>query len=47
MHHKQRGYMNTVHISENDIISYIISTDIIDDDTEDSFQRIHCLQWLP
>ena len=34
MNHQTRDYMNTVHVSENYIISYIIFSEIIDDDTE-------------
>ena len=37
MNHQKQGYINTVHMRENDIISCIMlsSHDIIDDDIED------------
>ena len=38
---QKRGYMNTVHKSENDIIYCIICTEIINDDTEYSLQCVH------
>ena len=44
MNHQTRGYMNTVHIRENDVIYCIICTEISDDETEDSFLCIHYLQ---
>ena len=46
MNHLTCGYMNIVHISENDIISCITCTEIIDDNTEDVLQCIPCLQLL-
>ena len=41
MNHQTLGYMNSVHISENDMIYCII-----EDDTADSLQCIHCLHLL-
>ena len=38
--------MNTIHISENNIISYIICTEIIDYETAYPLQCIHYIQWL-
>ena len=46
MNHQQRSYMNTIHIRENNIISYIICTKTNDDNTEHSLQYVHGLQWL-
>ena len=38
--------MTTIHIIENDIVYCIICTEIIDDDTEDSFQCIFTMVTL-